>query len=321
MIRISTLIAAVVTVVASWSAAEAQSRSRSNDPRSRRSSSFREALERARATSSNVVGKEEKATPTGAQVDVELLFLEITTTMNAKNPVPKLTGSSDEVNKALELMKKNGQLKTLNRVSLSAIHGRNSMTQSGGSRSIVTSIADRFGGRGRAPRGASRSYSSRSFGTMVTLTPTVEETGAVVLDVRLEKTWLQGADGEAEAGETTKPPGTATVSIQGTTRLKNGQYGVLSSSSESSKNGIDRIVVLASATVNEPRRFGGPQPIKIFKLKNAQAKSVAKTLDALLGDRKATMVADERTNSLLVKGSRDDVMVIEAVLQKLDEKP
>jgi len=59
---------------------------------------------------------------------------------------------------------------------------------------------------------------------------------------------------------------------------------------------------------------------RIFALKNANAKEMARTLKALVGEKDNTIriVADEPTNSVIVLGSAADLTTIEAVLTRLD---
>ena len=262
--------------------------------------------------------KSSKPAANGPQVDVEILFLEVTS-VTGKQPMPKLTGSSEQVNKAIADLKKGGRLKTLNRVSLSALDGQKAMTQLGATQSTVTSFADpNFGRRGGR---VVRSHSSRSYGTLVTLTPTVEEAGTIVLQTQFEKSWLKGGhDGGTEAGETTIPASLATVTVNSTLRVRSGEFAVLSSTGSTSKTGTDRVVVLVSAVLKDG---GGAarQELKIFKLVNADAESVAKTLEQFLPKGQISVVADKRTNSVIVKGPATALRVVEALLQKLDEQP
>ena len=277
------------------------------------------AVQRGATTSSK-----SKATqpPTGPQVNVDILFLEITSAADAKKPLPKLTGNAETIKKALQQLKKNGQLRTENRISISAIDGQKAMSQTGGTTSIVRSIT--IPGRGAAGRGGgfagrtSRSYSTREVGTMVTLTPTVESNNSVVLQTSFSKSWLQGgSDAGTEAGETTAPASIANSQISNTVRVTPGEYAVLSSTTKTSKNGIDRIIVLISATVKvapEEKR-----ETRIFKLASADAKQVADLLKQLLGkETKVTIVPDARTNTVLAKGPTKRLAEIEAIIEKLD---
>jgi type II secretory pathway component GspD/PulD (secretin) len=62
---------------------------------------------------------------------------------------------------------------------------------------------------------------------------------------------------------------------------------------------------------------------RVFLLKNAAAVEAAKVLTQIFrGDHPAlAIVADERTNSLVMRGSVEDLAAAEAVLQRLDDAP
>lgn len=66
----------------------------------------------------------------------------------------------------------------------------------------------------------------------------------------------------------------------------------------------------------------GKAEVNILQLKNAVAPDMVKLLQQLFPDkdgRSLRLVADPRTNSVIAMGPRDQLDVIEAILQKLDE--
>jgi type II secretory pathway component GspD/PulD (secretin) len=66
-------------------------------------------------------------------------------------------------------------------------------------------------------------------------------------------------------------------------------------------------------------RDASPKGTKIFRLAHAEAPTLKKTLvDLLLGTFEFNMVADERTNTLLVHGTKEGIKAIEDLLQVLD---
>ena len=64
----------------------------------------------------------------------------------------------------------------------------------------------------------------------------------------------------------------------------------------------------------------GAADFKVFALKNAEAAAAAKAIDKMLGGAGAgvRLVADDRTNQLLVRGSAEDLITIAAILERLD---
>lgn len=67
------------------------------------------------------------------------------------------------------------------------------------------------------------------------------------------------------------------------------------------------------------RRPDDKAEIKIFRLKNAKAPQLAKTLNDLLQGMAVRITTDERTNSLLVRGSRPLLEEIQVLVRNLDD--
>ena len=79
----------------------------------------------------------------------------------------------------------------------------------------------------------------------------------------------------------------------------------------------------ADVAKDGPKAEGGEGELKIFKLRRASADSALQTIMQLYSDEfnsgKVTMSADARTNSLLVRGPRESLEIMEAVLITLDD--
>jgi len=77
------------------------------------------------------------------------------------------------------------------------------------------------------------------------------------------------------------------------------------------------------------RPAGLNQRIQIFTLKNAQAADVKETLDDVYAKKRAagvkgdpvTISVDERTNALVVSGSRDDLAAVADIINRIDSTP
>jgi type II secretory pathway component GspD/PulD (secretin) len=64
-----------------------------------------------------------------------------------------------------------------------------------------------------------------------------------------------------------------------------------------------------------------PEPkevTKVFRLKNAKAASVAKTLERLYGQRKGRMASDDRTNSIVAVASAEHLVELAGLIEELD---
>jgi Bacterial type II/III secretion system short domain len=61
----------------------------------------------------------------------------------------------------------------------------------------------------------------------------------------------------------------------------------------------------------------------IYRLKNAEANQMAKLLSELLdlnrGNKTLRIVSDSQTNSLIVAGKQEDLEIIQAIIQRLDD--
>lgn len=244
------------------------------------------------------------------QVNVEILFVEIVAAKDWGKV--KLDGEPGAIEKSLQQLKQAGHLKGLQRIRLSALSGRTASTQIGETRAVLSDRGD------PRRRGFSRSYSRQNFGTMVSVTPSVASDGDVVMELTLEKSGLQGEASPMEEGETASPPGTRTMSISNALRVKPGRFVVVTSSARRSKSGLDRVVVIAKADTG-PGATAAPPQVVVMTLKHAAAAEAVKIVAQVLGGRSKTSVtADERTNSIIARGSLADVKIIEAILMRLD---
>lgn len=233
---------------------------------SNRSEAIRREIERRRAAGLSAnAGQSSPAksaapakpadTQDARQVRVEILFVEITALESPKSKLPKLAGKTADVEKALTELKAHGQLKTLERTRMSVLDGRKAMTQIGETKAVASgTTVFGGGGRGGAAGGrfggarVSRSYSMRSFGSLLSLTPTVEPAGSVVIELQLDKSGPQGEDDSPkESGETTSPPGSRTLTFRNTLRVPADQFVTVTSSTYQTKKGTTRLVVLATA--------------------------------------------------------------------------
>ncbi len=69
----------------------------------------------------------------------------------------------------------------------------------------------------------------------------------------------------------------------------------------------------------QPPIPGQPVSIKIFPLKNADARKLSQVITDILGNRITSVTVDDRTNSLIVAADKDTLEVARALITKLDE--
>lgn len=58
---------------------------------------------------------------------------------------------------------------------------------------------------------------------------------------------------------------------------------------------------------------------QVFHLKNSQGTQLAKTLQEFFADKTLRIVCDPQTNTLLVRGDRNQLELVEALVSRLDE--
>ena len=64
---------------------------------------------------------------------------------------------------------------------------------------------------------------------------------------------------------------------------------------------------------------GQPVTIKIFQLKNADARNLSRVITQILGNRVTSVSVDDRTNSLIIAADKDTLELARALITKLDE--
>jgi hypothetical protein len=72
--------------------------------------------------------------------------------------------------------------------------------------------------------------------------------------------------------------------------------------------------------LDAPPEPGGDQQVKVFELYNSDATTLAETVSGLLDAEEVTISVDPRSNSLIAKGPEGILMMLEALLLRLDEQ-
>jgi hypothetical protein len=79
-------------------------------------------------------------------------------------------------------------------------------------------------------------------------------------------------------------------------------------------------VQAALERLDAPAEPGGDQQVKVFELYNSDAATLAETVSGLLDAAEVTISVDPRSNSLIAKGSKGILEMLEALLLRLDEQ-
>jgi type II secretory pathway component GspD/PulD (secretin) len=180
-----------------------------------------------------------------------------------------------------------------------------------------------FGGAG----GDSAIYTQASVGTMITAVARIDG-GDVIADIKFERSSVAGRPAEA-ADANAAPQGTNTVSVQTTVRAKTGEPLLVGGRQTGGKEaGQTWLVLTASVAAARPEAVPEPKPaaakgpvdeLKIVQLKHAAAAALANVLHDTFAREPIRIAVDERTNSLLLRGSPERLEAVLALVARLDE--
>lgn len=189
---------------------------------------------------------------------------------------------------------------------------------------------DRGGGFGGSM--ISTAYTIQDFGTHVAATPRVEGEGSILLELNIQKTGLarepkRAAD--APPQDSSAPARIATILANSTVRVPNGKTVLLQGIGTSSEKDSGETLIFVTARADaapkgagakpQAARDAGLQQIKIFALKHVNATDASTTIASLFAGQPVTMGIDQRSNSLIAKGTTEQLEVVEALLLRLDE--
>jgi len=147
-----------------------------------------------------------------------------------------------------------GKAKRTTRVRLSTLAGQPATVQFGQREAMVT-------GRTRAPAAGERggfgggggfgqtSYAYQSFGTQLSATPTVDDKGAIRVQLQLEQSCPDRPAPSADMKEPETPPGSSTLTTQTTVALRSGRPTVVAALTGHAAGEETLTVVVASGSV------------------------------------------------------------------------
>jgi type II secretory pathway component GspD/PulD (secretin) len=210
------------------------------------------------------------------------------------------------------------KLESTNRIQMSVLENAPGVLSFSETIPVATGRQD-FGGRG-----GGTSYSMQNCGTVVQTTARVEQDGRIVLELQAERTRLVA---DRPAGEEAGAANTATKTIQSrvhtTTRLTSGQATIVGSQVAGiGKEAIHTYFVLTANVAEAERAAAAARPtamLKVLALSHARAAEMVKTLRPILEGQRITIVADERSNSLIVHGAPEVLETATALVARLDE--
>jgi len=166
----------------------------------------------------------------------------------------------------------------------------------------------------------------QNYGTTVQVTARVEQDGNIVVELQIDRSRLianrpAGEEAGAAAIAATK---TTQARVHTTARLASGKPIIVGSQQAGVGNeAIHTYVVLTASVPDEGKAAAvAPAPAivtKVFALSHARAADLVKTLRPILEGQRITLVADERSNSLIAHGSAEVLGAATALIARLDE--
>jgi type II secretory pathway component GspD/PulD (secretin) len=262
--------------------------------------------------------------PVGALVTLDIVLIEHqgAAVENREASVPTAA--------ALLQLDKEGKLDRVMRVRLSSVGGRRAVVQLGERVPVETARSRAFGGRGGGDAPFTSSYSLENIGTLISAAPRVEDGGAILVDLQVERSALADMPRPSESDRPDDPIArrkTVTLSCQTTIRLKPGEPKLAKSFQRTAdkQSSGDFIVVTAHAESARPEPAaevdrGGAGEFRVFSLATVKARDAAPLLEKILAGKEIRIAVDEATNTIVASGTREQLEVVEAILKRLDER-
>lgn len=272
------------------------------------------------------------AAPNARAVTVDVTILDVSSAGRLAGEVAA-AAPAEQLQRLREL-ESQGKVAGVSRMRLATLENQPARAQFGESVSMVVGRQLQYLPRGReggSPGGnpVSEIRQSVSVGTLVTAVTRVQDDGAIVVALKLERT-TPATGKPADGADGTDIPRTKTFTVDCTTAVNDGETQVVSSRLVQREDGLEETWVLVQARANPaPQRAAQAnaasdlQQLKIFHLKQVDAADASEILTNLLSDRRPElrMGIDPRRNALVVRGDAQQLQVIEALLLKLDELP
>jgi type II secretory pathway component GspD/PulD (secretin) len=250
----------------------------------------------------------------GRLVSVEVVIADVAGDADKEMTADKLA----ELDKA-------GNVRALSRFRISALENNPSVVQFGERVPIVTGRVA-FPGRGEGARSfAQESVSQEQIGTMINVTARIDVDESILLELKAEQSRLTPSPakpaGEDAAAASVPRQGTETITTQTTVRVPPGKTVVAGSKTTKTEQGTVQtwILVSASAEAARPKPADEAAVLKVFALAHAKAEDLAEVIQRVFRGDDVRIGVDARTNSLIIQGDDENLDVIHALIQRLDE--
>ncbi|MFN0020860.1 MAG: secretin N-terminal domain-containing protein [Pirellulaceae bacterium] len=248
------------------------------------------------------------SSPTGRLITVEVTMVEAPVVGN---------GREMSVEKIAEL-EKAGKLVSQSRYWVSLVENQVSELQFGERVQVVVGRTNLGGSRG-----VQESSVYEEVGTKLSMVGRVDG-DSVLVQMDLNQTRLIPAPAKAEGdnSESVARPRNATTTFKSTLTILPGKTVVAGGRETQTDKGIVQTWLLVSAHAEDkkPEAAAAEPIVKIFRLINAKAESLAPIMQGIFAHDNLQIAVDARTNNIIARGDEKTLQILYRLLTVLDEQ-
>lgn len=262
----------------------------------------------------------------GKALTLNIIVVEVNRPSGQK-PAIDLSSAEMIVRQVRELEEK-GEASVISRVKLSSLEQLPCSVQVGETRPVA---AGRAGSpAGRSPRAEGErpvySYQMTNVGMVVTATSRVEADESIVAELAIESSRLAPV-AKPDTDDAIAQRRTTTLQSRSTVRIPKGRGVIVSAAQSTGDEGSRETLILVSGHVEAVAAAATPEKaaatpaeteLRVFTLQHASAEGAAKTLERVFAGQEISIVSEEQTNSLYVRGGAKQLRFVEALLQRMD---
>jgi type II secretory pathway component GspD/PulD (secretin) len=237
--------------------------------------------------------------------------------------IPRDSAPEEMTPAAVLALEKAGKLQWQTRLQLATIENERASVQVGEHAPVVTGRTSRggFGGDG-----AQNVTTVVNVGTTVEAMAQVAADDSIVIGLTVERSWLEPVANDRDDAPPPLPSHrTCTLNSKTTVRAVPGEPTLVAAQSSAAEGKHSQFwIVLKASASGKPAAADerAAHELRVFRLKFAAAADAAKILSGVFDEASLKIVAEERTNSLLIHSPPATQEKVEALLRLLDaEQP
>lgn len=232
--------------------------------------------------------------------------------------IPRDSAPEEMTPAAVLELEKAGRLEWRSRMQLATVENQKASVQIGEHAPVVMGRQS----RGFPGEGAQNVTNLVNVGTTVEALPQIAGDGSIMIGLTVERSWLEPA--AADGGDAPPPlPShrTCTLNSKTTVRAVPGEPTLVAAQSSAAEGKDSQFwIVLKASASGKPAAADDKAALelRVFRLKFADAADAAKILSGVFDEASLKIVAEERTNSLLIHSPPATQEKVAALLTLLD---